>query len=146
MEHLSKDKRKKLELMAKYFTNLCMESFTTRHFGVTIQKAPPPKPMLQGETNTLKPKVTTTADINNMLNPTIHHTLINQFGVLVNTLQKLIKQMVDRIVCTEPDKGPTYFDTSGFKEQHIVPKLPKVDVEVHSDLKHRSTIVPARSR
>jgi hypothetical protein len=36
----------------------------------------------------------------------------------------LIKQTVDGIVYTEPDKGLTYFDI-GFKEQHIAPKSPK---------------------
>jgi hypothetical protein len=45
--------------------------------------------MLRGETSALEPKVVTTVDINDMVNAVVHHVLINQSGVLVNTLKSL---------------------------------------------------------
>jgi hypothetical protein len=58
--------------------------------------------------------VTTTVEVHDIINLAIHHALINKFGVLVNTLQSLIKKTLEGTAYKETDRGLTYFNTSGY--------------------------------
>jgi hypothetical protein len=109
MEHRSKEQKQRVQQMTQHFLDLCLKSFTMTHFGTMIQKSQFPRPVLQGESNAPETKVLTTTDVNDMVNTAVHHTLINQSGLLANTLQSLIKQKMEGTLHAGPNRGPHYF-------------------------------------
>ena len=124
MEHLSENQKNDVEKLPQSFRELCLESFVINRTGGARQVTPFPKPMMVGEASdtTQGPSA---AVIHELVNQAVHHALINQSGVLVNTLQNLIKQTVDGAVHKEPDKGPAYFATSDFKNRPAGPQSPE---------------------
>lgn len=44
----------------------------------------------------------------------VHHALINQSGVLVNTLTSMTKKVVDGTLAEEKARGPVYFPNNLF--------------------------------
>jgi hypothetical protein len=86
--------------------NTCLE----HHLEDTV-----PQALLHNKTSTPNSKGLIMADIHDVVNTVIYHALINQSGALVNTLQSLIKQIVEGMVHQEPNKGSQYFNASGYK-------------------------------
>jgi hypothetical protein len=115
MDNLFEDQKKEVEMLVQKFQEMCLESFSSTYSETTIEKALLRSPILHGVTSTSPPKVVmTTAGVHEIINQAIHHALINKFGVLVNTLQSLIKKTLEGTAYKETDRGLTYFNTSGY--------------------------------
>ena len=104
MEHLSENQKNDVEKLTQSFRELCLDSFVINRTGGARQVTPFPKPMMVGEASdtTQGPSA---AVIHELVNQAVHHALINQSGVLVNTLQNLIKQTVEGAVHKESTRG-----------------------------------------
>jgi len=74
------------------YNKLCLQSSDMTRQG-SVLKTQLPKPTVTGEPDKFSP--TKKRLFHEYVNEAVHHVLINQSGVLVNTLQNLIKK-VDR--------------------------------------------------
>jgi hypothetical protein len=61
---------------------------------------------MHGATSALEAKVLTVFEIHEAVNIAVHHTFINQSEALMNTLQNIIKQVLEGTIHQEPSKGP----------------------------------------
>jgi hypothetical protein len=93
--------------------------------GKTVQKMLFPKPLFHGESNISKSKGLTMTKIFDVIDTMVHHALINHSRVLVNTLQRLIKQTMNGTVHQESHKGLWHFNTSGYNGAQTLPHTPQ---------------------
>ena len=85
MEQLTTNQKQKLDQAIKDFQDLCLGSFSmTRQ--EPVQKIDLPVPSMNREEK---------AQFQGAINEAINHALINQSGVLMNTLQNVMKKAMD---------------------------------------------------
>jgi hypothetical protein len=129
LEDLDEEQRKLIEANIDAFTKLCLDSFSKTR-GKVIQKNQLPTPsvtVLQAEQSAGTSRV---ASFQDTVDTAVHHALINQSGVLVNTLANLIQQVVDG--SPEQQFGPSYFQVrlsaadkgKNSEKEMMLPKMP----------------------
>lgn len=116
MGDLSKDQRKLVQESVESYQKLWLESFTkTRNRAVLKNQLPNPSVMdLPLDERAMAPGGQLFQET---VNEAMHHALINQPGVLINTLTNLINQVVDGSVRQE-SKGTCllYSRSIGFQQ------------------------------
>jgi hypothetical protein len=55
-----------------------------------------------------------------MIDSAVHHALVNQSSVLVNTLTNMVKKVVDGTIADEKAKGPIYLPNNTFPAYRTV--------------------------
>jgi hypothetical protein len=94
LENLNEEQKKLVEANRDAFTKLWLESFSKTR-GKVIQKNQLPTPSIM--VTPIDPSAGTFGAVSfqDTVNTALHHALINQSGVLVNTLANLIQQVAD---------------------------------------------------
>ena len=93
---LTEDQKRQVEQSVQDFQKLCLESFSMTRLG-PIQKTQLPSPSFVAASSSQIP-IEPQVNIQEAVHKAVHRALLNQSGVLVNTLHNLIKQTVDESI------------------------------------------------
>nr|AAX95583.1 hypothetical protein [Oryza sativa Japonica Group]ABF97753.1 retrotransposon protein, putative, unclassified [Oryza sativa Japonica Group] len=136
MEKLTPEQKAEFELMKDNLQNQFLQSFKQTRSGV-IQKYklmmspntdPEPstskgdKPKTDGPKDD-KPEEETPLEFENFqgqIDYAVHQALINQSGVLVNTLTNIIKSVVDGTIAEQQVRGPTFLPNDVMRDQFVL--------------------------
>lgn len=109
LEDLTKEKQADLVAHMKNYEEIYLECFWKTRNGV-VQTTDIPRVALNGEAMPPPPQVIQlpAGNLSIMVNEAMHQALVDQAGMMVNTLQSLIQDTMDiSIQCNGP-RGPVY--------------------------------------
>lgn len=128
MDDLTEDQKK---MNLDNYMKLCLDSFSKTRNGV-VQKSQFPTPSVMETPLDELSSASGSQTFQETINDAVHHALVNQSRVLINTLTNLIKQVAGGP--PEQQAGPTYFSMDPLApnyrgkgvqgEEPLLPKMP----------------------
>lgn len=127
IEHLSDEQKAEMKKLVQQMQHMCLGCYSVTRQGELIQKNKVEFPKLIEEKTDKKPDGEQDGDreeskptLQDRIDSAVHHALINQSSVLVNTLTGMIKSVVDGSIDEEKTKGPIYFPNLVFPSYKTV--------------------------
>lgn len=126
LDKLTEEQKATLEQMMNQLQNQYLHSFTLTRHGTVIQRhkvtlpfddegASSPKDIM-GKDEKAKWSTEEFHTLQDRIDSAIYHGLINQSGVLVNTLTNMIKTVVDGTIAEHQVKGPVFLPEGNFPQ------------------------------